>query len=102
MKRHTPPYSDAVRRAVIEADRRGVPRSEISKEFGVSSWTIRSWAGLRREPVRTATDRLRLRQQAKDLHWAGNTYVCIAKQLGISTSTAWDYVNRLYDERSEQ
>lgn len=100
---HKPPYPDEIRRAVIEADRRGVPRSEIAKQFGVSDWTIRSWAGLRRpKPFRDEKERLLLRQQAKALHWEGYTYVYIAKQLGIPTSTAWDYINHPYDERFER
>lgn len=96
-----PPYSDEVRRAVIEADKQGVSRKEITEQFGVSNWTIRSWAGVKQNQQHSAERRVRLREQARHLHWEGHTYVCIAKQLGISASTAWEYVNKPYDERRE-
>ena len=94
---HHEPYSDDVRRAVIEADRQGVPRKEIQERFGISDWTLRAWAGTRRK-VTLTEQRLRTRQEARDLHWEGASYVYIAKTLGIPVSTAWDYVNRPYDE----
>ena len=97
---HHPPYPAEVRQAVIKADRSGEQRKDIAKRFGVSEWTIREWAGRKFKPA-TAADRVRLRDEAKRLHWEGHTYVVIAKQLGIPTSTAWDYVNKTYDESRE-
>jgi transposase len=96
-----PPYPDEVRQAVIEADKQGVQRKEIAKQFGISEWTIRQWAGRKERQQHSPERRLRLREQAQMLHWEGHTYVCIAKQLGISSSTAWEYVNKPYDERRE-
>jgi len=94
---HHEPYSDEVRRAVIAADRRGVPRKEIIRRFGISDWTLRNWAGTRRK-VTPTEERLRAFEEARTMHWEGCTYVYIAKKLGVPVSTVWDWVNRPYDE----
>lgn len=98
-----PPHPEEVKQAVIEADKQGIPRKEISAQYGVSDWAIRQWAGIKRHShnAKAAERRIKLRQEAKDLHNAGHTYISIAKELGIPASTAWDYVNKVYDERLE-
>ena len=36
-------YAPEFRRQMVELHRAGRPFSELSKEFGVTSWTIRQW-----------------------------------------------------------
>ena len=36
-------YAPEFRRQMVELHRAGRPFSELSKEFGVTSWTIRHW-----------------------------------------------------------
>lgn len=82
----------ALRRAVVAADARGdKPRHQIAAEFGIHEWTLRQWCPRRYTP---REQKEALQRDARELHWEGHTYAYIAKQLGVPTSTVWDWINR--------